>query len=192
MNGRRLVLYAPTFREKGPSALTSIDAAALAAIKEFCTRHNVVFGIRSHPYEADQQARSGLFDGSHVIDLGSRDYAEPNLLLRHCSAMIVDYSSIWVDFLLLRRPVIGFVPDMGVYSEEDRGFIYDHRKIFPGPICENWGELINQMENIAEKNFAQSDVKNNGTYADILLPSEAGGRYTEQFVDLFFSDTRNN
>ena len=46
--------------------------------------------------------------------------------------LVTDYSSVYVDFLLLNKPIIFSCPDIEVYKR-DRGFIVDDPEMFmPG------------------------------------------------------------
>ncbi len=56
--------------------------------------------------------------------------------------LITDYSSIYTDFLLLKRPII-FVPfDKAEYKNNDQGFFMDYDRITPGPKAKNWLEVM--------------------------------------------------
>jgi len=146
---RKLVLYAPTFRENKPSAITQITDKEWDRLEKFAETNNIVFGIRPHPYdikalpERIKNARSfHLFENTF--------YTEPNLLLRCTDILIVDFSSIWIDFLLLHRPIIGFSKDYKHYLEEERGFIYDFHAIFPTEFTVDVQTLIAKIEEAIE------------------------------------------
>lgn len=170
--GRRMVLYAPTFREVGASALTGLTPEVLDGLKAFLRQHNLVLGIRPHPY--DQRALAQLCDGQWVLDVSPDVYREPAIVLRAASALIVDYSSIWVDYLLLKRPVIGLMPDFDAYASQERGFIFDVADIFPGPIFQDWSAV---MAGVSELNMDAFSVP--ARYAEkftmaenLFLPTE--------------------
>ena len=150
--GRRLVLYAPTFREEGPSALTWLKPDVLRHLKEFLRSRNMVLGIRPHPY--DQEALGSLCDGEWILDLRPDHFAEPAVPLRAASALVVDYSSIWIDYLLLKRPIVGFMPDLEQYITQERGFIYDLPSVFPGPLLQEWVEVMAALDSLAGSDFA--------------------------------------
>ena len=68
-------------------------------------------------------------------------YCETNLILARASILIVDYSSIWVDYLILDRPIIFFSQDLEHYVENERGLNYKP-EFFPGERTENMSALI--------------------------------------------------
>lgn len=151
LKGRRMVLYAPTFREKGASALASVDAENLSLLLNFLKQQNIVLGIRPHPY--DQKALHKICDGEWIIDLRSDIYIEPAIVLRAASVLVVDYSSIWIDYLLLKRPIIGFMPDFDAYATQERGFIFDLHEVLPGPILSGWQEVIKAIAHLQKSDF---------------------------------------
>jgi CDP-glycerol glycerophosphotransferase (TagB/SpsB family) len=59
--------------------------------------------------------------------------------------LISDYSGIWVDYLLLDRPLI-FVPyDLEEY-EKERGLLYNYHHITPGPKVSTNKEFIEAIQ----------------------------------------------
>ena len=129
LNGRRLILYSPTFRESGVSPVSQLSAGDWQLLSEALTATNAVLGVRSHPYDSTP-CPQGL---AGIVELNASRFAETNLVLRHTSILVSDFSSIWVDFLLLSRPIAGFAKDLEVYRSLERGFIYDMEEVFPGP-----------------------------------------------------------
>jgi CDP-glycerol glycerophosphotransferase (TagB/SpsB family) len=173
MSGRPLVLYAPTFRAGGPSVLADLDGEVLARLAAFAKAEGVVFGIRPHPYEAALLDGRQVF-GDGVLDLGPRRFQEPNVILRHASALVVDYSSIWVDFLLKKRTIIGFAPDIATYREADRGFIYDQERLFPGPTLATWEAVMAALSRARSDGFEPIDPASHARAMELLLPGTHG------------------
>lgn len=185
--GRRLILYAPTFREEGASALSWLEPEVLQRLRAFLHSRNMVLGIRPHPY--DQKALQSLCDGEWILDLRPDYFAEPAIPLRAASALVVDYSSIWIDYLLLKRPVVGFMPDMDQYMNQDRGFIYDLASIFPGPILQEWAGVIAALERLAASDFAisaQDEVRHLQADHLFLPPEHLRFKSTAACMEVFF------
>jgi CDP-ribitol ribitolphosphotransferase len=116
--GRRVVLYAPTFRGRGigKRAAPGLDGARLRAAlpPEF------VLVIKTHP---NLDPATTPTDG---FDLVSDPTADVNDLLPATDILITDYSSSVIEFALLRRPIVLFVPDLAEY-EKDPGLYLDYR-----------------------------------------------------------------
>jgi CDP-glycerol glycerophosphotransferase len=142
---RKLVLFAPTFRENHTSAIEQITSEEWEAVSIFAKKTNILFGIRPHPYDIKYLPKK-IIDNPHFYLFENSSYTEPNILLKHTDVLIVDYSSIWIDYLLLHRPIIGFSKDYVQYLEEERGFVYDFNSIFPNTFTAEINELINTIE----------------------------------------------
>ena len=105
--GRKLVLYAPTYRADG-SGLYRFSREEADSLAATLRKHGAVLGLRAH---INRPELSDLVQRPEYLDLSSSVYAEVQVLLRRTQVLVTDYSGIWVDFLLKDRPVIGFVPD---------------------------------------------------------------------------------
>jgi len=165
---RRFVLYAPTFRDSGTGLPDLISPQDLAFLREFCQREQVVFGIRTHPYRSREP--DAFCDGVDVVNVSPELFPEAAVLLAAADVLIVDYSSIWVDYLLRERAIIGYVPDWEKYTGEDRGFIHDLRKIFPGPLCRDWNEVLMALTNVLQKGTSPEQRQKQVEARQLLLP----------------------
>ena len=59
------------------------------------------------------------------------------------SALITDYSSVFLDYYLLNRPVAFTINDYEEYKEK-RGFVFDDVKsLMAGPTISNFDDLLN-------------------------------------------------
>lgn len=112
----RIALYAPTFREYLPNANCQLDAQRLrqVLIKRFGGEWAVV--IRLHPNVADQ--RPLFVYGNGVVDGTSID--EGQLLSSASDLLITDYSSITEEFVIRKKPVFLYAPDLEDYQQKER------------------------------------------------------------------------
>jgi CDP-ribitol ribitolphosphotransferase len=116
--GRRVILYAPTFRGRGrakrPGA--GLDAARLRA----ALPASDVLVLKTHPNLDRALVPTEGFDV--VVDPG----VDLNELLIATDILVTDYSSSIFDFALLRRPMVLIVNDLAAY-ERDPGVYVDYR-----------------------------------------------------------------
>ena len=168
LNGRKLVMYAPTFRDNGTTLSQLIPADALGLIKNFCGQQGVAFGIRPHPYRAHELV--GLCDEVDVLDLSALTFPESAVLLRECQVLVVDYSSIWVDFLYQQRTLIAYAPDFEAYIRSDRGFVHSLEFLFPGRICRDWSTVLNHLRETLDSGLREVDFDAHSQAAHLLLP----------------------
>ncbi|WP_100333182.1 CDP-glycerol glycerophosphotransferase family protein [Bacillus alkalisoli] len=72
--------------------------------------------------------------------------------------LITDYSSVFFDYLCLKRPIIFFTYDIKQYRDKLRGFYFDFEENAPGNLVVNTKELIDEIIRIQKSNF---EVQNN-------------------------------
>jgi CDP-ribitol ribitolphosphotransferase len=108
--GRRVVLYAPTFRGRGRDkhAGPGFDAARLRA----ALPSTDVLALKGHPNLDQRHVAAGGFDV--VVDQST----DLNELLAVTDILITDYSSVIFDAALLRLPVALLLPDLDAYRRE--------------------------------------------------------------------------
>ena len=63
--------------------------------------------------------------------------------------MLTDYSSIYMDYLLLNRPVVFYCPDYDQYVTHNREFQFPYEDMTPGPKCRTQDELHNALKQAA-------------------------------------------
>lgn len=146
LHGRKLVLYAPTFREQGLQLTDLLNPQSLRLLSSFCEANNLLLGIRPHAGRLKQSFQVGELPG--LAELGAEEFPEPAVLLSAASMLITDYSGIWIDYLVTDRPIIGYVPDWAEYQSTDRGFVCRLESIFPGPLLATWGEVVQETESL--------------------------------------------
>ncbi len=137
LKGKKLVLYAPTFREDEERDKELLSHFDFEAFQKRCGEEYCL-GVRLHP-----QIKSAPVPES-VIDLTG--YPDVRGLLRMTDVLIADYSSIAVEYALLGRPILIYAFDKQWYLEQDRGFYFDYEETAPGPILENMEELLDAIE----------------------------------------------
>lgn len=132
MKGKKLALYAPTFRddaEKDRELLSHFDFEKFnrQCGDEYC------LAVRLHP-----QIQSSKVP-EQVPDLTG--YPDVRELLLMTDLLIADYSSIAVEYSLLERPILLYAFDKEWYLDKDRGFYYDYEDTAPGPILTTMDDL---------------------------------------------------
>lgn len=134
--GRRVILYAPTFRGESVLRATSPADLDLAAMHRELGSDHVVL-LKPHPSVRKGHAISPELAG-FVIDVS--DHPDIHELMLVSDVLITDYSSAIFEFSLLGRPMAFFAPDHDAYMDE-RGFYFDYRTGVPGPVFETTDDL---------------------------------------------------
>jgi CDP-glycerol glycerophosphotransferase (TagB/SpsB family) len=138
----RLVLYAPTFRDKnsGIDLFNDIICHLEASLPD-----EYMLGVRMHPAVAGKME----FDD----DICNLSFYDTEPVLSICDMLITDYSSIIFDFALLERPMLFYAPDLEDY-EKDRGFYFDYSSFIPGPLCMTKQSLVEEIVNYDYQKWA--------------------------------------
>ncbi|MFE0462745.1 CDP-glycerol glycerophosphotransferase family protein [Kitasatospora sp. NPDC058965] len=140
--GKKVVLYAPTFREdrKRPQGGYQADlrldlAAAKAALGE-----DQVLLVRPHAlcYGPVPQAGDG-----YVYDVSR--YPDMTDLLLIADALVTDYSASVFDYVNTGRPVLFFAHDLEHYRDNLCGFSFDFERDAPGPLLRTSDEVVRAL-----------------------------------------------
>lgn len=149
LDGRRLVLFMPTFRNAQEDGYYQFNAEEVEFLARWLKRNNAVLGVREHMADnacvyGDQLATLGC------LDLGDHSFPNPEVLYRLSSALVTDYSSCFIDYMLTGKPAVSFAYDLDSYLALERGAFYDLEEVFPGPVCRTFEELRRALENLFE------------------------------------------
>lgn len=130
----KIISYMPTFRPDGSNPINQLD---FEKFNSFLIEKNWGLIITSHPKFSNKTNTHKDFSNIRLINSGFDIYP----LLKEIGLLITDYSSIYVDYLLLNRPIIFFTYDKDRYEIEN-GLNEDFEKLTPGPHPKNFDELI--------------------------------------------------
>ena len=141
LHGRRVILYAPTFRGDRVTDARDADVLDLRVLQRAVGSDHVLL-LRLHPFVRDRvRVAPDLAD--FVID--ATDEADINALMLASDVLVTDYSSAIFEFSLLERPMAFLAPDLAAY-ERERGFYADYRSWVPGPVFERTEELAQWLQ----------------------------------------------
>ncbi len=144
--GKRLILYAPTFRDNPEDDKQLLDNLDITAFNERFGNDSRLL-VRLHP-----QIHTSEKDLSGATDVSN--YHKLNDLIRICDIMITDYSSICMDFALLEKPLYFYAFDLDKYSS-DRAFYNDYESYVPGPVARDFQTLLNLINNNVSQTYTK-------------------------------------
>jgi CDP-glycerol glycerophosphotransferase (TagB/SpsB family) len=162
----KIVVYAPTFREcEGygyhhlkNGAIFTWDGYSVDDLEIFLAEYGITLLIKIHYAELSQYK---ITETKH-IKIVDPDFLEKNgvrfyELLSGADMLISDYSSIWVDYLLLDRPIIFAVRDLEEYKAA-HGLMIDS--------FDSWtpGEKVSSYETL--KSAVENNLFSHDNYAD--------------------------
>ncbi len=161
--GKKLVLYAPTFRDQERDApRPALDIEEL--VREL--PGDYVIMLRLHPYVAEAYKKEGpSYVSKNIISMSS--YRDLNTLLAVAEYLITDYSSIIFEYCLREKPMIFYAYDLEEFSDHGRGFYREYETYVPGPVAYTTKavtELLTKDQFDAER--IKSFIRKNYKYLD--------------------------
>lgn len=145
--GKKVILYAPTWRDNqhivgtGYVYENTLDLDRLQ--QELGDEYVLLY--RTHYFVANEM-NLGAYEG-FVYDVCS--YEDINDLYIISDILITDYSSVFFDYGILKRPILFYMYDLKYYQDTVRGF-YISLDELPGPIVEEQDELISKLKTVDE------------------------------------------
>jgi len=162
IENKKIVLYCPTFRKMSLRRTERIDSGYDSDyfINKYFNRETELFFkenkifclIKFHPFDISPFKKNMLCInglGESIKILSDKMLKKNNLslheILNGVDLLITDYSSIYIDFLLLERPVMFITDDLKEYQLR-RGIIFNSYNFFtPGPKVNNINEFKKQI-----------------------------------------------
>lgn len=162
---KKIILYAPTWRDNqhtsgiGYTYKTEVDFDYLR--EQLSDEYIILF--RAHYFVAN----SFDFKKYEGFIYNVSDYDDINELYILGDLLITDYSSVFFDYSILKRPMIFYMYDLEEYQHELRDFYFDIKEL-PGPIVEKEKDLVKAIKEIEHFRYDKKyeDFNNKYTYLD--------------------------
>ncbi|MFF3262347.1 CDP-glycerol glycerophosphotransferase family protein [Streptomyces sp. NPDC002932] len=143
--GKKVVLYAPTWREdqKHASNLYKLDLRIDLAAAQAELGHDHVLLFRKHPRVHDNVPGAGrgfVWDVTRYPDIAD--------LYLVADVLITDYSSALFDFAHSGKPMLFFTYDLEHYRDSLRGLYFDFTIRAPGPLLKTSEELVKALRDV--------------------------------------------
>jgi len=170
--GKKLILYAPTFRDKLNNSATHVIKKLIREFKKY-KNDDIVLFLRLHPLDR-LNLPINLFNNGNFKDIS--DYEDMQELLISCDLLITDYSSIIFDYSILKRPIILFPYDIESYKKERGGFYFNYNRDFPYTKVDNVNDLVEVLKNVFSEPQMLTNQKVNEFYRKYNLEGNASSR----------------
>lgn len=138
--GKKIITYMPTHRLYGKGEVSPTPFCSDEQVQHWLRENNVVLLVKQHPNMVRKLADT--FSNDVIVDI-SKEKIDPQLLLKFTDVLISDYSSVFIDYLLLNRPVLFYIYDN--YADVE-GAMYDIKEDFPDNFCYNEEELFEKIK----------------------------------------------
>ncbi len=138
---KKHAIYMPTFRGKGDDFdLFMQYDFDIEKFDHFLETEGVRLYIKLHPFNnpTEDLLRKIMFSDN----IRFLNYKAIYEVINDFDILITDYSSIYFDFLLSKKPII-FTPfDKKEYIEGHRELYFEYDEVTPGPKAMNWTEVM--------------------------------------------------
>ena len=175
--GKKIILYAPTFRGRVAKAETPTRLNVRMFYEEF--KDDYVLLFKHHPVVKERPAIEREF-ADFAYDVSDTLSIED--LIITSDFCISDYSSLVFEYSIYEKPLIFFAYDLDLYFDW-RGFYYEYDELAPGPVCKTNYEMIDYIKNI-DTRFDKEAVRK---FKDKFMRS-CDGHATERIIATVFEN----
>ena len=163
IDNSKLIFYLPTMRkglkkegEQFEHNIFNYSDYDAEALNDFLEKNNAYIFAKVHFADNELFQRGDFRLSKRIIFIDTQTLNKHFLTIYHImnafDVLVTDYSSVYVDFLLLNKPIIFSCPDLERY-QYDRGFVVDNPTLLmPGAIVKSQREFIQNLNEIFEGN----------------------------------------
>jgi CDP-glycerol glycerophosphotransferase len=174
--GRKILLYAPTYRDRAKGSGTSVRADLELMADELADEWVLI--LRTHPverYSPPERLRH------FVRPAGS--YPEINDLMLASDALLTDYSSVMCDYAITGKPMVFLIDDWEEYRLSERGVYHDLPAIAPGPCVRTTEELVDVLRRLPDVHAAHAERY--AAFRDLWCADERGDAAARIVTEFF-------
>lgn len=155
----KILLWTPTFRQSDylgyndsnkEEILPTFNEDDYNELNDNLKKYNYKLIVKLHP--SQDLSKYNKLKFSNLEILSNDDFKKKNMeiynLLPQVDVLISDYSSLFLQFLLLDKPIMFVVPDIEEYGEK-RGFVFENPLDFmPGAIIKTKDEFYSYLDKL--------------------------------------------
>lgn len=182
----KVILFAPTHRDSSvlkddyDKRLLHMYMSELEKIDRRLSANNIKILFRPHYY-----FRGLSINFKNVILATVDRFRDPRMLMLISDILVTDYSSIYVDYLLLQKPIAFYQPDLDYYQEV-RGLVVDPNDPvqMPGPKISRLSDILDLDEN----EFKKYDLRASRAFFHKYFDDKATKRLADFLLKLIHSE----
>ncbi|CAI6326373.1 CDP-glycerol glycerophosphotransferase family protein [Bacillus subtilis] len=143
---KKVILYAPTWRDNEFKKIGQYKFQLQFDLEEMKRElgDSVVILLRMHYLVSEQFNLDKYNDFVKDVSL----YNDIRDLYLISDLLITDYSSVFFDYINLKKPIVFFVYDLPIYRDSIRGFYFDFEQKTPGSLVQTSEELIKTVNDL--------------------------------------------
>lgn len=179
---KRIILYAPTFRD-GENTLSTyyfdFSNIELACFKKFHKSYVVL--VKLHPNIAKEVSNKCLYSFDNNI-INANDYPDMQELIVASDILITDYSSCMFDAMLANKKVFLLAKDYNEFIASDRYLLFDIKKELPFSFSNNEKELAKNI-NLFDRNLYFKQISIFKNKVDIMEDGNASRKVADIILE---------
>ncbi len=195
LNAQKIIIWMPTYRRSISPRLSEetlnnefnipvINSKAdLIELDKFCREKKIITIIKQHYLQVDYNLNDLELSNIILLNNNKLDTLNVNLyeLLATSDALISDYSSVSVDYMLLDKPIGYTIDDYEEYGNS-RGWIFENPlEYMPGHHIKNMSELKRYINDVA----ANKDIFQNKRKKLFPVMHNATANYSKRIAEYF-------
>lgn len=137
-------------QETGLPIMESVEM--IQQLNDELKKRDTMLIVKLHPYQKRSAIAKWRLSNIYLLEIDSmvREDVQINQLLGHSDALISDYSSVAVDYMLLDRPIAFTMDDYKQY-QENRGFHWSNiRDYLPGEELYTYSDFVQFIDHISQ------------------------------------------
>lgn len=140
---KKVILYAPTWRDNSyvAAGYTFELKADFHKWKENLPEDTIVL-FKPHYLIINRFENDHSLDGFLYSIPASAEISELYIV---ADSLVTDYSSVFFDYAILKRPIYFYMYDLEEYAQDLRGFYLDIHKDLPGKIYRKESDLLHSL-----------------------------------------------
>lgn len=176
--GKRIIFYAPTFRD---SESMFFDIVDMDKWNTFLAEHNYVLFTKLHVKSKLKEQFKNM-KLSNIKDISAD--IDTYTVLSYAEMLVVDYSSIYLDYMMLNRPVICFPYDYEVYLKNSRECYFDYKDFMPEVEAKTMEELLCAIESVFKEDVCTEERKKRRSYHFDNIDGNSCERLYNRIIEL--------
>lgn len=145
---KKIVTWMPTFRTSNyynegldfGNGLPCVESNDIPKLNEYLFKNNILLIVKFHGFEKKKSIES-LSNILFINEMIVNDFNIYNVL-GASDALITDYSSVYVDYLLLNRPICFTLNDLSIYQQNRCFYFEPLQNYMPGFKAYNFNDII--------------------------------------------------
>ena len=144
---KKIIFYAPTFRDGKEIKLFPFNDFDFSELDKWLKDNQYIMIIRLH--QSDKTDITSYLESERIFLFNDKLIDDIMEILSCFDLLITDYSSIYIDYLVMNKPVVFLPYDYNEYIV-DRGLLFDYNEYTPGPKPNNFIDFKTEVTQLLQ------------------------------------------